>query len=831
MTKQELLNKYMSVPDSLKQLKRWVCYRIETREGKQTKVPVNALNGNYAKSNDSLTWSKFNIAINGCEKYNCAGLGFMLGDGIFGIDLDNHVDPKTNEPEMTQDEFDNLAYEFISGLNSYAEKSQSGLGIHIICEGKLPEGRRRKGNVEMYDWGRFFAFTGNVLNSNAIINCEQSVIPLWEKYVKDEEVVKPNVVENNSFRVSVSLTDTEILNKAFASKNGFAFQNLYNGDLTDYGGDHSAADMAFCSMLAFWCNGNMAQMDRIFRSSSLMREKWDKKRGADTYGNITLNNAIKKTINGYVPTVQIEENNIPQFTVKKTTPIVENSHPLIEPDMNIDKDGQPILKIKKVYKRCPFNDTGNAERFYAYFGDIFRYNKEDKMFMFWTGKTWIHDEKDIIRKYANKFIDILKTERDELISEIEAERKHGDIDRADDLVRLVKAAEKNIDRISNKSGKDAMLSEFESLHNIPVLNSEFDKDKYLLNTDSGVINLETGEVLNYNPNLMLSKNTRTKVSYKEPKVWKKFLNDIFERPNKQETQEIIDCLQMALGYSLTGSTAEQVMFIMWGDGSNGKSTYSETVASVMGDYGTSVASDALMQNKQNSGINIYSVLARLKGKRYIETGETDEGAKFAENLIKKLTGSDIITARQLYGKEFEYRPEYKIWMATNKKPIIRGTDFGIWRRIFMFPFVKIFTEENKDKKMPEKLARESAEILGWMIEGYKKYAEKGGLEMPKCLKDEIAIYKQEMDIVALFLHKNCTPMERHLTPVKKFYTSYKNWAINETEFVMKSSKVEEEMRKKGYRVIKDKGELCYVGIRLNTDSTGLVFNNYDESEI
>ena len=133
--------------------------------------------------------------------------------------------------------------------------------------------------------------------------------------------------------------------------------------------------------------------------------------------------------------------------------------------------------------------------------------------------------------------------------------------------------------------------------------------------------------------------------------------------------------------------------------------------------------------------------------------------------------------------------------------------------------------------MPEKLAKESAEILGWMIEGYKKYAEKGGLEMPKCLKDEIAIYKQEMDIVALFLAKNCTPMERHLTPVKKFYTSYKNWAINETEFVMKSSKVEEEMRKKGYRVIKDKGELCYVGVRLNTDLTGLVFNNYDESEI
>ena len=98
-------------------------------------------------------------------------------------------------------------------------------------------------------------------------------------------------------------------------------------------------------------------------------------------------------------------------------------------------------------------------------------------------------------------------------------------------------------------------------------------------------------------------------------------------------------------------------------------------------------------------------------------------------------------------------------------------------------------------------------------------------------KDEIDIYKQEMNVVALFLAKNCTPLEKFLTPVKKFYTSYKNWAMKKKEFVLKSSKVEEEMRKKGYRVIKNKGELCYVGIRLNTDSKGLVFNNYDESEI
>ena len=302
MMLEELQEKYSNVPDELKSLKRWVCYRVEDRDGKATKVPINSISGGYARSNDSITWSKFHIALSGCVKYACAGIGFMLGDGIFGIDLDNH--PDKDGVCLSKEEFNELSNEFIEQLDSYSELSQSGKGVHIICKGSLPKGRRRKGNVEMYESGRFFAFTGNALRNVPINERTEQIIPLWEKYVddsKDMQQINPqmdtNFYEYNflnydpDYKTEVKLNDQELINKAMNSKQGYEFASLYRGDLSGHGNDHSAADMAFCGMLAFWCNSDKAQMDRIFRSSGLMRPKWDEKRGADTYGNITLNNA------------------------------------------------------------------------------------------------------------------------------------------------------------------------------------------------------------------------------------------------------------------------------------------------------------------------------------------------------------------------------------------------------------------------------------------------------------------------------------------------------------------------------------------------------------
>lgn len=828
MNLEELQLKYKNVPLELKNLKRWVCFKVEgTENGKTTKRPYNAINGKLAKVNDELTWSRFNIALSGCAKFKCDGIGFILGNGIFGIDLDNHPDENGEFP-MSEEEFGDLCDEFVETLDSYSERSQSGLGVHIICQGKLPTGGRRKGSVEMYDNGRFFAFTGDSIRNIPINNREEEVKPLWEKYIN----VKSNFIEPtrqtftpNPYREVLNLSDEEVINTAIESKNGTEFYRYYHdGDISMNNNDASSADMSFCNMLAFWCNGDRYQMDRIFRNSALMRDKWDELRGEKTYGEITIDSALNAVSKGYVKTKPIET---PKIKINNTISIgkhkeekEEEFEPLekeYKPEMNIDENGEPIFRLKKIYEKYPYTDTGNAMRFYGYFGEIFRYNVTDKCWMYWTGKTWIRDVTKIIRKYANKMIEILKSEEKGFEEQIEKLNFEGKKDDANTVEKMLDACRKNTNRVSNKAGKDAMLSELETLFDIPVQSSEFNKNDYLLNTDSGIVDLLTGEIRPFDKEEMISKNTGIKVSYNEPTEWLKFLYSVFDNGDEAETKEVIDSLQTCLGYSISGSVKEQVMFLLYGGGSNGKSTLTELVADIFGDYADNIASSALMQQKNANQTTVYSI-AKLQQTRFVETGETDDGGKLAEAQLKILTGGDTISAQFKYGNEFSFKPKFKIWMSTNNKPIIRGTDLGIWRRIFIFPFLNSFTGAKKNKNLPELLRKEASDILGWIIKGHMKYMELGDLIRPKRLEMAKQEYKDQMDIIAQFISKECKLSEKDEVDCKLFYTYYKNWALDNTEFTMKESKFSDELKAKGINRVKGKGgNMVYQGIKIVDD--------------
>ena len=824
---EQLKQQYNNIPLELKQMKRWVCYKVEgTNDGKTTKRPYNALNGAMAKVNDELTWSKFNIALNGCVKYNCDGIGFILGAGIFGIDLDNHPDLEGNYP-MTEEDFKVLTDEFVTTLNSYSEYSQSGKGVHIICKGSLPEGARRKGSVEMYDNGRFFAFTGNVINNTLINERSVEVVPLWEKYInvekpkfeaKESSYYKPSTV-NRGYYEELDLSDEEIIDIALNSNSGDTFYKYYHdGDISMNNNDNSSADMSFCNMLAFWCNKDKAQMDRIFRNSALYREKWDELRGKQTYGEITLTAACNNVQEGYVKRQKVD---IETFHVRDKINYNKQEGKkdvLIKPsydgsEMNIDEEGEPIFHIKKIFGEYSYTDTGNAMRFYEYFGSVFKYNVTDKVIMFWTGQTWIRDSKDIIRKYANKFIEILKQEAEAIEEEIDKAQKDGKKDEAKMLMRKYSDCLGNVQRVANKAGKDAMLTEFKALYDIPINSYEFDRDDYLLNTKSGVVDLRNGKVVPYNKDLLLSKNTNIEVSYEEPTIWLNFLHSVFKvAGDEEETQNIINSLQTCLGYSLTGSTKEQVMFLLYGNGSNGKSTLTEIIAHILGDYGDNIASSILLQQKAANNSAIYSI-AKLQGKRFVETGETDDGGKLAESQVKILTGGDTISAQFKFGNEFSFRPKFKIWMSTNNKPTIRGTDLGIWRRIFMFPFENTFTEKEKDKNLLDKLKAESDRILGWCIKGYQLYQENGDLLRPEKLRAAVQEYKEQMDVLTQFINRECELNPGARIECKELYEAYKNWALNNVEFCMKESKFMLELQAKGITTKVSSNKIkYYVGI-------------------
>lgn len=274
--------RYSDVPQELKEMNRWVLYRmfLDEKTGKYTKKPFNARTGGMAQSNNPRTWCDYDTAMRVVAHYD--GLGFMLGDGIFGVDIDG-VDLK-----------DSIVNEVITTLGSYAEVSPSGKGIHVICKGSKPQGACRKGNFECYEKGRFFTVTGKVIEPYTTLrDCTEAIKPLYDKYLKAQEPKRISTTQL-AFSGGESLSDSEVIDKA--SK-----QAKFN-DLYYYGwgsGDASRDDMTLINLLIFWTKGNLSQVDRLFRSSALMRDKWNRKQSGSTYGNLTIHKCMRNYSGSY----------------------------------------------------------------------------------------------------------------------------------------------------------------------------------------------------------------------------------------------------------------------------------------------------------------------------------------------------------------------------------------------------------------------------------------------------------------------------------------------------------------------------------------------------
>jgi len=271
-----------NIPEELKDLNQWVTWRWEKQEGKMTKVPYNAKSFNKkAKSNGPETWTDFDTAFSAYKGNAFDGIGIVLSqdDGLCGWDFDKCRNTKTGET-------DSEIKGYIKGLNSYAEVSPSGTGYRVILNATLPPNGRKKGQIEVYESGRYLTITGHVLEGmpKAVEERQDETLSLHKKIFTPKE--KPS--ENKPI-----LNDTELLQKAFNSANGDKVARLYNGDTSDYPSP-SEADAALCSHLAFWLNREESRIDAAFRQSGLYREKWDNKHFSDgrTYGEATIQRSI-----------------------------------------------------------------------------------------------------------------------------------------------------------------------------------------------------------------------------------------------------------------------------------------------------------------------------------------------------------------------------------------------------------------------------------------------------------------------------------------------------------------------------------------------------------
>ena len=807
---QELEKRYEKIPEELKTQKRWVCYKAVLREGKSAKMPIAVrigYDGQLVPSSpdNPSDWGDFHESIRFCADNNLDGLGFQMGDkGMFGIDLTK--DPATQE-ETTEEAYRNMCNDFYKELDSYSEWSISGNGMHIICYGDLPQTPSPSSNIKIYGPNMFFAMSGRIVGETpkTIRNRTKEIKDLLDKYERHAIVKKAEVESKEKKPSQDALNDGDVIRKATQNvKSGQRFQRLMAGDTTDYPSKEDAKD-ALCKFLAYYSKCNESQIDRIFRKSGLFDQEWDNiGENGKTNGYMCIQRAVEVCLSSGrgIPSVGKKRNFAAQ--------------------MNLDETGEPIFRIsdtyKKTVKKYTLDDTGNALRFYDCFGENFKWDTKNKEFMFWTGKTWISDTNNICRKYANQLIVLLRDESVQMGARISEET---DENVRKTLVAARKTFDDNIRHLSSKGGKDAMLNELQSIGSMPVDNSCFNKNPLLLNTDSGIVNLETGEVKPFDKNEMLSVNTKVEVSFEEPTLFLKFLRDILAQGDEQTVEEIVECFQRCLGYTLTGLTTEQCMFLLQGDGSNGKSTLAVTIQGIMGDYFNAIDPQQLMiQKNGNSSVQIQNSFAEMVNTRFLLTSETDKGAKLSPSTIKRITGSTPINAQRKYGKPFWFTPVYKIWMETNNLPSIYDKDYGIWRRIFMFTFYRQFKESEKDKDLPDKLKQEYPKILGWCIKGAVKYLKEKDLKKPACLVRELEKFKASQDRTERFLISECRKADNSRELCSEVYKAYKQWALNNNEGAEAESKFREEMIKKGFTVwINDtNGSKFYEHIILNASS-------------
>jgi putative DNA primase/helicase len=255
------------VPPELLPYPNFVAWRYEERDGKATKVPVNAHNGRHALTTSPSTWATFEEALP-FARSNGYGLGFVFGkdDPFAGVDLDACIDPETNVIAL-------WAWEIIAALDSYTEVSPSGRGLHTFIRATLPPTGRRKGAIEMYDRARFFTLTGHRLPDVSPYTEErQGPLDTLHAMLFPPAVAKG---EKSGPTPIQQLDDAELLHKAMGAANGVKFSRLWLGDRSGYTSD-SEADAAFLSMLSFWIGPDEPRLDAIFRRSGLMRDKWER---------------------------------------------------------------------------------------------------------------------------------------------------------------------------------------------------------------------------------------------------------------------------------------------------------------------------------------------------------------------------------------------------------------------------------------------------------------------------------------------------------------------------------------------------------------------------
>jgi putative DNA primase/helicase len=466
--------------------------------------------------------------------------------------------------------------------------------------------------------------------------------------------------------------------------------------------------------------------------------------------------------------------------------------------------------------RLPWSDYSNALALVRDQGQNIRYCYAWKSWLVWTGTHWQRDSSGAVMQCAKETVKRLARHA-ETLDDVPAKT----------LMTHVRAS------LSTAKLK-AMVESARDEQGIPVQPEKFDQAPWLLNCKSGTLDLRTGTPRPQAREDLLSKCLPVAYDPEAPcPTWERFLWRIMGGSQGKDTAEmsmaelaarhqaddraraLIGFLQRAIGYSLTGDTREQCLFILHGPTKTGKSTFLSALRHLLGPYGQQADMSTFLHKERDE---VRNDLADLAGSRLVCALESQEGRRLSEALIKQITGGvDRLKARFLFQEYFEYTPQFKVFLGTNHKPVIRDSDSAIWERIRLVPFVVQIPPQERDKTLDDRLRQEIPGILAWAVRGCLEWQRLGALGEPDAVTEATASYREEQDTLGAFLAECCIISPQVRVRAGDLYAAYTKWCVARREEPLTLTAFGNRLEERGFSC-KRSGGIWRLGIGLRDET-------------
>lgn len=650
------------IPAPLQSERRWIVWAH--KDGR--KPPVGLDGSPNSKWNSPESWLTYEEAVNAFQaSSHIDGIGFVLGGGWGGVDLDKCRSVETGEIHPS-------ALAVIDACDAYTEISPSSTGLKIFgkadkwMELTFYDGTTK---VEVKDRG-YFAVTGIVHHNGSAL--------------------------------------TELPLDAIAAQFGTAgVTNIQKKkrELEERirpGGQNTALFKEAC----MHARHGKSETEIFALIRAIATERCEQEEGREPWDDAAIR-AIARSASRYAP----------------------------NPDP------------------CPLTEQGDAEFFEQLHKGLVHYDHRQSRWLIYDGFRWAPDQVENIRNLA---IESMR-------SRLQAGLQLLDNDQKNKHVKHAVGGE-SVTRINH------MLTAARALPEISSSGMEFDTDPWLLGVTNGVVNLRTGTLRQAAPDDMLT--MQTAVPYNPDAkcpLWERTVKDVFK-----DNPDIVPYIQRAFGYSLTGKCDEEVFFLLVGTGRNGKGTLVNTFSAILGDYADNLSFSSLEASKHGQAGGAASPdIAKLVNKRFVSASETTDGRQINEARIKTITGRDPITARFLYGKEFTFEPDFKLWLSVNHLPRVHDDSAGFWSRPHQVPFEQSY-EGREDRTLKDRLIDEAEGILAWAVRGALEWQEKGLAPPHVCTKAKQE-YRLSQEPLNQFYEDECVLDPKAKVKTHELFQAYNEW--------------------------------------------------------